>query len=126
MSFKELRKIHIGRNIERIREIKGMKQDALAAELGISQQAVSKMEQSENVDDEKLDQVARALGISKEAIKNFSEEAVIFNIEHMHDNASANYQYHFNPMDKVIELYERMLKEKDEIIEMYKKRQQAS
>ncbi len=126
MSLRDLRKIHLGRNIERIREIKGVKQETLAADLGISQQAVSKMEQSESIDDEKLEQVARALGINKEAIKHFSEEAVIFNIEHMHDNSSANYQYHFNPMDKVIELYERMLKEKDEIIEMYKKQQKAS
>jgi len=33
--------IHEGRNVKRIREILGIKQDALAMELGLSQQAVS-------------------------------------------------------------------------------------
>ena len=68
-----------------------------------------------------------------ESIKNYNEEAVIFHIQNMHDNSSANYQYHFNPMDKVVELYERLLKEKDEIIkqkdneiQLYKKKQKAS
>jgi transcriptional regulator with XRE-family HTH domain len=42
--------LHIGRKISKIRELKGMKQETLALELGISQQAVSKMEQSADVD----------------------------------------------------------------------------
>jgi len=46
--------LHIGRKISRIRELRGMKQEALAAELGISQQAVSKIEQSADVDGEAL------------------------------------------------------------------------
>ena len=70
---------HIGRNISRIRELKDMKQEALAQALGTSQQAVSAIENSENVDEQKLIEVAKALGVSVEAIKNFSEEAV-FNI----------------------------------------------
>ncbi|MBS1781032.1 MAG: helix-turn-helix transcriptional regulator [Bacteroidetes bacterium] len=133
MSTQGLRKIHIGRNIERIRELKGIKQETLAGALGISQQAISKMEQSEFVDDERLKQIANALGVSIDSIKNYNEEAVIFHIQNMHDNSSANYQYHFNPMDKVVELYERLLKEKDEIIkqkeneiQLYKKQQKAS
>jgi len=36
--------LHIGRKISRIRELRGMKQETLASELGISQQAVSKIE----------------------------------------------------------------------------------
>jgi hypothetical protein len=34
----------------------------------------------------------------------------------VNDN-SASVHYSFNPVDKIIELYERMLKEKDELIE---------
>ncbi len=37
--------IHEGRNVKRIREILGIKQDALAFELGLSQQAISQLEQ---------------------------------------------------------------------------------
>ncbi len=33
--------IHEGRNVKRIREILGVKQDDLASDLGLSQQAVS-------------------------------------------------------------------------------------
>ncbi len=68
---------HIGRNISRIRELRGMKQEALAFAIGMSQQSVSSIESSENVDEEKLNAIAEALGVSAEAIKNYSDDAVI-------------------------------------------------
>lgn len=49
---------HIGRKIARIRELRGMKQETLAEELGISQQSVSHLEQSETLEDDKLERVA--------------------------------------------------------------------
>ncbi|MHA4895638.1 helix-turn-helix domain-containing protein [Pedobacter sp. PWIIR3] len=115
-------KVHIGRKISRIREIRGIKQDFLAIELGVSQQTISKIEQSEEVEDSTLEKIAGVLGVSAEAIKNFSEEVLIFHIQNMHDNASAyqyNYQCHYNPLDKVVELYERLLaseREKNELL----------
>ena len=42
--------VHEGKNIKRIREILGIKQDALAIELGLSQQAISQLEQKETLD----------------------------------------------------------------------------
>lgn len=36
--------MHEGRNVKRIREILGVKQDTLANELGISQQSISQLE----------------------------------------------------------------------------------
>lgn len=117
---------HIGRKISRIRELRGMKQEALAAKLGISQQSVSQLEQSEIVEDEKLEKIAKALGVSKEAIKNFNEEAVFNIISNTFHNTSSdsstliasslNYQPTINPLDKVIELYERLVQaEKDKV-----------
>lgn len=101
---------HIGRKIGRIRELRGMKQEALAIELGISQQAVSNIEQSETIEDEKLKEIAQALGVTKEAIENFSEEAVLNIISNsFHDNSVLNgvlYNPTFNPLDKLIEAYE--------------------
>tara|TARA_R110000751_G_scaffold307124_1_gene427425 strand:+ start:7330 stop:7740 length:411 start_codon:yes stop_codon:yes gene_type:complete len=109
---------HIGRKIGRIRELRGMKQEALAMELGISQQSVSLIEQSEALEEEKLEQVAKALGVTAEAIKNFSDEAVfniIGNTVTNHDNSSLfAYQPTFNPIDKIIEQSEK-------IEELYKK-----
>ncbi|MBB6238216.1 XRE family transcriptional regulator [Pedobacter psychrodurus] len=116
-------KVHIGRKISRIREIRGIKQDFLAIELGVSQQTISKIEQSEEVEDVMLEKIAGVLGVSADAIKNFSEEVLIFHIQNMHDNASAyqyNYQCHYNPLDKVVELYERLLASEREKIEILK------
>ncbi|KOP39659.1 XRE family transcriptional regulator [Flavobacterium sp. WLB] len=101
---------HIGRNISRIRELRGMKQEALAFAIGVTQQTVSNIEGSETIDEEKLDAIAEVLGVSAEAIKNYSDEAVfniIGNTVNNHDNA-ALFQYHptFNPLDKLIESYE--------------------
>jgi DNA-binding XRE family transcriptional regulator len=67
---------HIGRKISRIRELRGIKQETLASELGVSQQSVSRMEQSEVLEDDVLEKVAKILGVQPDAIKNFSEEAV--------------------------------------------------
>ena len=120
---------HIGRKISRIRELRDMKQEALAQALGTNQQAISAIENSETIDDEKLAEVAKALGVTVEAIKNFSEENMINYFNSFHDNSMNNGHFGnnnhctFNPLDKLIEtfhekekLYERLLQaEKDKI-----------
>lgn len=109
---------HIGRNISRIRELKGMKQEALATAIGVSQQSVSNIEASETIEEEKLVEVAKALGVSVEAIKNFSEENVI-NYFNTFNDSQGNFgssNCTFNPLDKVVELYERLVQaEKDKV-----------
>jgi transcriptional regulator with XRE-family HTH domain len=122
---------HIGRNISRIRELRGMKQEALAIAIGVSQQSVSNIEGSEIVDEEKLNAIAEVLGVTVDGIKNYSDEAVfniIGNTVNNHDNASFfQYQPSFNPLDKLVEaydenkkLYERLVqaeKDKNEYLE---------
>lgn len=114
---------HIGRKISRIRELRGMKQEALAQALGVSQQTVSNIENSETVEDALLERIALALQVTSEGIKHFTEEAVFNNINNFHDNSIQN---NFNPIEKVVELYERLLnseKEKFEYLEkLYKDR----
>ncbi|WP_163406994.1 helix-turn-helix domain-containing protein [Flavobacterium ajazii] len=117
---------HIGRKISRIRELRDMKQEALAQALGTNQQAVSALENSETIDEQKLIEVAKALGVTVEAIKNFSEEGVI-NYFNTFNESPNNYfglsNCTFNPLDKLMEtveenknLYERLLQsEKDKI-----------
>ena len=102
---------HIGRKISRIRELRGMKQEALATELGISQQAVSKIEQSAEVEDSALEKIAKALGITKDAIKNFNEEGVINYFNTFNDHSFNNGAYNafgctFNPIEKWLEVVE--------------------
>jgi transcriptional regulator with XRE-family HTH domain len=127
---------HIGRKIERIRELKGIKQETLAAEIGVTQQAISKIEQSAIVDQDKLERIAKALNVTVETIKNFNEESAI-NFISSTFNHSGIFNYNctltFNPIDKLLELYEQTLKDKnellrqkDEIIEMFKRQQRTS
>jgi transcriptional regulator with XRE-family HTH domain len=113
--------IHEGRNVKRIREMLGIKQDALAMELGDdwNQQRISLLEGKESIDPKVLDEVAKALKVPVEAIKNFDEErAVTIISNNFHDNASI---FQFNPIEKIIELYERLLKDKEVMIEEMKK-----
>jgi transcriptional regulator with XRE-family HTH domain len=121
---------HIGRNISRIRELRDMKQEALAQAMGVSQQTISNMENSESIDEEKLQEVAKVLGVTAEAIKNFSEESVINYFNTFYDSSSSQGNSFnqgmfptFNPLDKLMavyeekeKLYERLLQaEKDKI-----------
>ena len=123
--------LHIGRKISKIRELKGMKQETLATLMGVSQQAISKIEQSADVEDLALEKIAQALGVTADAIKNFSEEAVINIISStLHDNAGSinnNCTLTFNPIEKWLEvieenkkLYERLLASEREKIELLK------
>jgi transcriptional regulator with XRE-family HTH domain len=115
---------HIGRKISRIRELRGMKQEALAQALGVSQQTVSNIENSEEVEEKMLQKVADALEVSVEGLKNFSEEAVFNIINNTYHNSSSdqstliassvNYQPTFNTIEKIVELYERLVQAEKE------------
>ena len=121
---------HIGRKISRIRELRGMKQEALAAELGISQQSVSSLEQSEQIDDEKLEKVAKVLGVSKEAIENFSEENLIYNIQNNYEGSNkgassvsvSNLNCTFNPLDRLVQAYEEKEKLYERLLQAEKEK----
>ena len=45
--------------------------------MGVSQQTISQIDQSESVEEEILDKIAKALGVIPQAIKSFSEDAII-------------------------------------------------
>jgi len=131
MSATKTNKIHEGRNVKRFREMLGMKQDALANELGDdwNQQKISLLEQKETIDTTILQQVSAALKIPVEAIQNFDEEQAVniiantFNIDKDAYIGNPNATFNVNPIDEIkklheekIALYERMLKEKDEMM----------
>ncbi|MCP2025885.1 transcriptional regulator with XRE-family HTH domain [Flavobacterium sp. HSC-32F16] len=117
---------HIGRKISRIRELRDMKQEALAQALGTNQQAISALENSETIDDEKLKQIAKALGVNVEALKNFSEEAAINYFNNFYDNSGSNGAFAhgpiftFNPLEKLIEAYEENKKLYERLIQAEK------
>jgi len=121
------RKKHIGRNLQKVRVYLGVKQDALARDVGMSQQAISKIEQQDEIEDEPLRKIAEALGVSPELIRNFDEEKAVYNINNFRDNtleqgATAIAQQ-FNPVEKIVELYERLLTSEREKIQLLKDKQ---
>jgi len=130
----EQTKPHHGRNIKRFREWFDIKQETLASELNWSQQKVSLLEQKEEIEDGVLEEVAKILKVPVEAIKNFDEMAalnIISNTFTSNDTSTLNainYYPTFNPIEKIISLYdekialyERMLKDKEMMIEELKK-----
>ena len=111
----------------------GIKQEALAYELGDewTQKKVSLMEQKEEIENDLLERVAKVLKVPSEAIKNLDEETAINIISNtFQDSSILNAGSHptFNPIDKVVQLYdekvslyERMLKDKNEMIAQLQK-----
>ena len=95
---------HVGRNLQRIRVYLGMKQEALASDLGVSQQEISKIEKQDEIEDGLLTKIAEVLGISTDVIKDFD-------VVYAHNQQ-------INPIEKVVELYERLLKSEQEKIEI--------
>ncbi|MGJ1361157.1 helix-turn-helix domain-containing protein [Sphingobacterium spiritivorum] len=71
-------KNHMGIKISSARRLVGITQKDLADRLGVTKQAVSKLEQTENVDDDRLGKVAIALGVSVEGLKKFDVGQVLY------------------------------------------------
>ena len=107
----------------------GIKQEALAYELGEdwTQKKISLLEQKEEIETNLLSQIADALKLPVEAFQNFDEEQAVNLIScSFSDNAMFNNRVenlNINPVDKILKLheekialYERMLKEKDEMM----------
>ena len=122
-------KIHQGRNVKRFREMLGIKQEALAYDLGEdwNQKKIYMLEQKDVIEDSLLKQISNSLKIPVEAFKNFDEDNAVNVIANTFgDNAcvgNPNSTFNFNPIEEVkklheekIALFERMLKEKDEMI----------
>ncbi|QCR22527.1 helix-turn-helix domain-containing protein [Pontibacter sp. SGAir0037] len=122
-----MKPVHIGKKISRIRELRGIKQESLAHELGVSQQTVSRIEASEAVEEETLAKIAKVLDVNPEAIKNYSDDAVVnfFNTFNDTTISGPSFNNHcsiaFNPIEKLMDvmeenkkLYERLLQSEKE------------
>ena len=95
--------LHLGKKIERVRRLRGMTQTELGQLLGITKQAVSKMEQTEKIDDERLEKIASALGVTTDGLKEYNETFNNF------------------PIEQTIELFEKLLEKQKEQFESLKK-----
>lgn len=130
-------KIHQGRNVKRFREMQGIKQEALAFDLGEdwNQKKISLLEQKELIEDPLLAKISKVLKIPVEVFQNFDEEQainIISNTVNNSDSASGNSLFSYyptvNPIEKWIEaldeikrLNAELLKSKDEQIILMQK-----
>jgi transcriptional regulator with XRE-family HTH domain len=116
-------KTHHGRNIKRLRSILDIKQESIAFALNMTQQNFSVLEQKQEIENPLLEKIAKMMNVPVDLIKNFNEEGVINIISStLHDNSgSVLYNPTFNPIDKIIELYERIIQEKNEKIELFER-----
>ncbi len=107
----------------------GIKQEALASDLGLTQSMISLYEAKKVIDDNMIEKFAKALGITPELIKDLEEDPVTVIIENNNietnngkgyvgiDNSTNNY----DPIDKVIELFEKLLEKEQEKITLLEK-----
>ena len=107
--------IHLGRKIERVRRLRGMTQAELGDLLGITKQAVSKIEQTEKFDD---------------GLKSFNEETILYNTNNFYENCGVksavsntgnNQTFNSFPVEQVIEIFEKLLDKQKEQFETLKK-----
>ena len=111
-----------GANLKRWREWRGIKQEVLADKIGVSQATLSGYEKKDELEPEVLEKITKALDIPIEAITELNEGALI-NIYSgtWQDNATVAGSIQnqiFNPFDKIVELYERLLKAEQEKVTM--------
>jgi transcriptional regulator with XRE-family HTH domain len=110
--------IHHGRNVRRFREMRQMKQEALAERLGEewTQQTISKLEARETIDEPLMKKIAKALDIAPEFIEKFNDDTVTQFFNTFHDQSTGTFQDYatginnhctFNPLDKYVEMVER-------------------
>lgn len=116
--------MHIGHNIKRIREIQGIKQEALGllCKSRYSQQRISDFENMVAFDEPLLKELADALGVTPDFVKSFKDENVIYNIQNntntFNDHAiDQSHSQHTQPTfnsdgaDKLLALLEKFIEE---------------
>jgi transcriptional regulator with XRE-family HTH domain len=132
------KKPHVGRNIQKIRLFRSMSQTDLATELEekrhrpVSQQLVSDIEGRENIEDEELlRQIAEILHVTPEALTTLDLDNAINVIgssfetkdyaNAINQPISSTIHQTINPLDKLIELFEKEKAELKAEIEKLKK-----
>ena len=114
------RKSHHGQNVRHLRELLDIESEILADKLGLEIGVLEGYESKEILEDDVLQKIAEQLKVTVDTIKNFDNDAatnIISNTFTSNDNSTLNTINHyctFNPIDKIVELYERIIKEKDE------------
>ena len=105
-----------------------MTQTELGDLLGVTKQAVSKIEQTEKFDDTRLAEIAKVLGVTVEGLKKYNEEMILINTNNFHENCgvktSTGNIHTFNniSIDEIVKLFEDLLQKEREKFEYLRKK----
>jgi transcriptional regulator with XRE-family HTH domain len=114
----ERKKLRVGHQIRAAREFKDISQEYLANKLGISQPALSKIENNETqIDFEKVEEIASILGVDVNDMLNFDRANVFNNCNRSGTFSGVNNSFTFTGED-LKGVYEKLLEEKDKRIQL--------
>lgn len=135
--------IHQGHNLQKWRKAKGMGLEMLAREAGMSPEEIFQLEMSRVIDDAILRKMAAIFSISPESLKETKELMPLYessscyyttftnngSVNGVNENGGSHWQNPqlnsyptIHPLDKVVELYERIVAEDNKRIKELEKK----
>ena len=100
--------VHLGNNIAKLRSFRRMPQKEVAAMLNMTQPEYSRIESKEKIDDDLLDRIAEVINYPIEVIKGLNDNTNQ-NIYQNEINGGNGVCYVSNPVEMIVDLYERLL-----------------
>ena len=117
------KQVHEGRNVKRFREFRGMQLSSLAQALDISLEELYAIEQTAVLDEAILRRIGIALNISIDTLRSMEEEAPP--VKPIVDGETGRHgclpHCSCSRQEKIIELYERLLRDKEAMILLLEK-----
>jgi len=123
-------RINHGKNVARLCDIMNIPDERLATMLNTDMETTARYKESEILPDNVIEEIANALNVHPDIIKKLGEENLHVNIQNNYEGSNSNasqvavqnHTFILNPFEKVVELYERLLKTKDEQIILLKEK----
>ncbi len=111
----------IGENLRKIREIKGIKQESIAKQLGITTNGYGKIERGEtSLNIKRLEEIAQILGVNALDVMQFDEN-IIFNINSMSNSAPNGTVNNYSLSNEERQFLSEQIKSLTELVEKQNK-----
>lgn len=132
--IKEKRAPHQGKTLRMLRNLLGKTQAQVAKDNNMSQSKIFDLEMKEELSDKELEIFSKYYGVSVLFLKRFDVDAlahgdVITNYNTLNDQSSLNSEIstmnNYQPLEKVSELYERIVSLTEEITVLKYKQEQS-
>lgn len=112
--------MEVGGNIKKVRELRNYSQKALANEINVSQKQISRIENNDvSPTMEQVFKICNFLNVTIQELLDFTENNIFNNINTQQQGGEF-VVYNNTEIEQIKSLYERLLKEKDEVIAVLK------